>query len=1138
MKGTREAVLDMIELWAKDWDKLPVYWLNGLAGTGKSTIAQTIAERTFADGRLGASFFCSRDFEDRSNLHLIFPTLAVQLARKYSAFRSAFIRLAQSDPGIAHETLYNQMDKLIMRPLKTSSISTVIIIDALDECQDEEPASAILSVLGRFVSELPHVKFFLTGRPEPRILDGFRLPLLVGVTDIFILHGVESNQVYSDIRRFFENSFSELGHRRLGLNGWPSEAQLNILCERAAGFFVYAVATVKFVSRQNSNPRTQMDRLLQYRESTVYEGKTKFKPNTTLDSLYLSILQEAFDDDDPEIDPKIRSVLGAVVLTTNPLSASSIATVLRFDTGDLTPLLSSIHSLLILPEDIHHPVRPFHKSFPDFLTDPIRCTNQRFYISSSHNLELLVSLLELMNQSLEKNMCCLPDAVKNSQVDDLKERTEQYLNHALQYACKSWHKHLVDEPSANRHEVISALHYFLEKKFLCWLEVLSVLGAVRNAVDALQAAIKWLQVCQPLVFDALDKFSDISQESEILELTNDCFRFVAGFFEVITTSSPHIYHSALLFCPKGSIVQELYGSQVKPMVRVIQGAPTSWDPNVAAIRFPSEICATAWSPCSRFVATSHKMSSEIVVLDAATFEQSHTFYPPEKLSGWRNIRFSPGSHLLTGYSWIRDCIVTWDLQTGGLLSNIGTKKYGRCNSMSYSDCGTIVGGLFGTRTIVTYDVSSGTCICSHSIQQEVFHNIWTCGEYLQFATIEPEAVIIWQVGFTSSNAPSKISSLSIPDNFSSDGFVLHPTLSQLAFIHNERVLVWDSQNHKVLLESEDNLYPKYNTMLFSLDGCFFIFASRIERDCYLWKGSSSGYLLHKKLVSSSSGATPLISPDGESVLLVDGQLLQLWPIASSSTSQAPTSDRSFLVEFHPNESLVAFARRFSYTVTILDIISGNPWLTLKADVQICGLRMTGSKVVAIGDKNILTWSLPARDNIFDASKNINKSVHTTTLEHSSPVDMHYASISPNLQYLVFHSSDHLHIHNLHTGGKYEALRSFGQVLGFTPSSTEVWSATFDGEVDQWEIIEENESNAIKLKHLLRGVKPKNGFPWNPTCDYQVTDEGWILSSSGKQLLWLPHHWQEGDVIERKWSGRFLALWNTTSPVPYILKLEV
>jgi len=136
LKGTRRTVLDEIELWARDFNKSPVYWLNGLAGTGKSTIAQTIAERMFAEGRLGASFFCSRDFEDRSNLHFIFPTIAVQLARKYTEFRSILVPLVQSDPDIAHESLYNQMEKLIVRPLQKSSISTLIVIDALDECKD------------------------------------------------------------------------------------------------------------------------------------------------------------------------------------------------------------------------------------------------------------------------------------------------------------------------------------------------------------------------------------------------------------------------------------------------------------------------------------------------------------------------------------------------------------------------------------------------------------------------------------------------------------------------------------------------------------------------------------------------------------------------------------------------------------------------------------------------------------------------------------------------------------------------------------------------------------------------------------------------------------------------------------------
>ena len=494
LKGTRGTVLNAIEIWARDFDRTSVYWLNGLAGTGKSTIAKTIAERLFADGQLGASFFCSRDFEDRRNLQLIFPTLATQLARKHTEFRSVLAPLIQSDPDIAYESLHDQMKKLIVQPLNESGISTVIVIDALDECEDEEPASAILSVLGRLVSEIPKVKFFLTGRPESRISEGFRLPLLAEMTDVFVLHEVEQDQVGSDIRLFFKTSFLELASRRRGLDGWPTGKQLGRLCERAAGLFVYAAATIKFIDNNTWDPRERLNTLLQSQKIGDHEGRT-------LDSLYTTILRAAFGDEKPEYNAKIRSVLGAVILAANPLSPSSIATLLGFSADGISPLLSSVNSLLIFQEDPNHPVRPFHKSFPDFIIDPTRCTNPRFHISPpDHHAQLLVGCLGLMNRTLKRNMCKLPDGVANLDVGDLKERTNRYIDPALQYACVSWYTHLIglidaDMALAYVLSITPTLHQLLETNFLFWLEILSVLGAVRSAVEALQVATDWLKVC-------------------------------------------------------------------------------------------------------------------------------------------------------------------------------------------------------------------------------------------------------------------------------------------------------------------------------------------------------------------------------------------------------------------------------------------------------------------------------------------------------------------------------------------------------------------------------------------------------------------------------------------------------------------
>jgi hypothetical protein len=391
------------------------------------------------------------------------------------------------------------MEKLIIQPLNKSSISTVIVIDALDECKDEDPASAILSILGRLMSKIPKVKFFLTGRPEPWISQGFRLPLLVEITDVFVLHMVEQDQVDSDIWLFLQTSLSELaGHRHL--DNWPTKQQLDQLCMRAAGLFVYAAATVGFISYYKRNPKRQLELLLQSQKIGDHEGKT-------LDSLYTSILEEAFGDDKPEDDARTCSVLGAVVLATNPLSPFSIAMLLGFDTDDVPPILLSVNSLLVLQEDPNLPVQPFHKSFPDFITNPTRCTNQRFHISPpDHHLGLLIHCLRLMNQTLEKNMCNLPDAVANSDVGDLKERCEG-IDPVLRYACVSWHMHLIGATQAYMPAITPTLHQFLEKKFLFWLEVLSVLGATRNAVDALQAVMGWLEVCQTSIYNILPIFT-------------------------------------------------------------------------------------------------------------------------------------------------------------------------------------------------------------------------------------------------------------------------------------------------------------------------------------------------------------------------------------------------------------------------------------------------------------------------------------------------------------------------------------------------------------------------------------------------------------------------------------------------------
>jgi len=157
--------------WAsrRDSDKSPVYRSNGLAGTGKSIVAQTIAEKLFAGGFLGASLFCSRDFEAQGNLYFIFSTLAVQPARQYTELRSIIFLLIQSDPGVTDEFPREQINKLIVQPLAKSAASIVTVVGAWANAKTRNvskirsyPSSGSLHL--RSSSSLPAVRSHGFGR--------------------------------------------------------------------------------------------------------------------------------------------------------------------------------------------------------------------------------------------------------------------------------------------------------------------------------------------------------------------------------------------------------------------------------------------------------------------------------------------------------------------------------------------------------------------------------------------------------------------------------------------------------------------------------------------------------------------------------------------------------------------------------------------------------------------------------------------------------------------------------------------------------------------------------------------------------------------------------------------------------------
>ena len=568
--------------------------------------------------------------------------------------------------------------------------------------------------------------------------------------------------------------------------------------------------------------------------------------------------------------------------------------------------------------------------------------------------------------------------------------------------------------------------------------------------------------------------------------------------------------------------------------------PTSWDQSIAISRHFDDVKFATWSPCSKFIAIYCNMFDGVVILDATTLEQLHPLPFKSPHSTLTGLKFSPDGHLLTGYTgYGREvpgrCIATWDLQTGGLMGYITLDWL--CGSITYSECGTMLGGYsLDNRSIIIYNILSGTQIFSHSVTKCIIGNIWTHGEYIQYAVVDPRSITTWEVSFTSNHPPVQVKTLPTPDNFPDEPkrLVFLPVLSLLAFTLPGRILVWDAQHQKILLDSID-IY-EHSFMSFSPDGQLFIYESDGQYFS-LCKKTSDGYLPFQQLLPNIGCHFFLISPDQRSIISSSGSTLQLWhtnslPSLQSIPSLAEETQDVYL-GFLSDELSIAIAEP-SQTITILDLRSGDPQMIIDAGMGIYGMGIIGSKLIVVGWERSIIWELPAANHIFGANWDVNHSIQT--IEFEEELEDCHISISPNLDYMVGVGPSGLNIFNMHTGERLDTVHYNGDLPGFTLDGDRVWCASEYGGVEEWEIVEDETSGTIELEYLGR-MDPLVGFPWHSSCGYQVTDDGWILNSRGKRLLWLPHQWRS-NMERRRWGGKILALVNTGLLEILILELEI
>ena len=173
LPGTRSGLLTEITAWAENEQSTCIFWLRGLAGTGKSTISRSFAQAFDDRGQLGASFFFERGGDDRGKAPKFFTTIATQLTTKFPIITPFVRETIDADPHISTKSLELQFKKLIVEPLsKIPNVApkrrrVILVVDAMDECEGEadvEKIVGLLSQLGGVASVC--VRIFATSRPE------------------------------------------------------------------------------------------------------------------------------------------------------------------------------------------------------------------------------------------------------------------------------------------------------------------------------------------------------------------------------------------------------------------------------------------------------------------------------------------------------------------------------------------------------------------------------------------------------------------------------------------------------------------------------------------------------------------------------------------------------------------------------------------------------------------------------------------------------------------------------------------------------------------------------------------------------------------------------------------------------------
>ncbi|KAJ6487444.1 WD40-repeat-containing domain protein [Mycena vitilis] len=1097
MDGTRvEIIQDIMTFLTHAPNPLQrVLMLSGSAGSGKSTIAKTIACLLADSHVLGASFFFSRDYADRNNLRGVPSTLARQLADYDVKYRSLLVKFLDEDrTGILSADPHLQFQKLVVGLLEQtaqrgpSRNPCIICLDALDECGTDR-GQVLLRWLSDSIHQLPtHILVFLTGRPDvPFYLKFHKLrPLIYNI----VLDDLAPDTVRRDVRLYVSQSLD--GSRWITPSPWrPQDSDVDEITRRADGLFVFAATCVRYICGDGLrfDPQQSVDYLL--------EGA----PLSHLDALYFRIVNEAISLPTAR-DPRVTDyhsdamqVLGTILHLSEPLDLVSLAAVLQMKHEHIKRILTPLSSVIHLPDSVGT-VKVIHLSFREFMIsgileeqpDPLsgakKCGRPDLLCGTEDQQQLLTSnLIRVMQTELRFNICGLPTSyLRNSDMPEIQSRLTTSISGQLHYACRYWADHLT---AVSFHfDIAQTAYKFVVDKFLFWLEVLSLTGFVGYGTGGLSRCVAWTK-------SSLHK----EKAQPLHDFCSDGQRFITFFLPAIVQCAPQIYLSALALAPTQSKISTTFGPNFPRLLKVTKGQTEQWPATVAVLeRHTYWVMSVAFSSDGKHI-VSGSDDGTIRIWDAESGEQlgdprqGHT-------NGVQSVAFSPdGKHIVSGSD--DKSLRIWDAESGEQLGGPLEAHTREVTSVAFSPDGKHIVSGSRDKSLRIWDAKSGEQLGgpleghTNWVQSVAFS---PDGKHIVSGS-EDRSLRIWdaegreQLGGPLEGHTSGVLSVA----FSPDGKHI------VSGSDDKSLRIWDAESGEQLGGPLEAHTREVTSVAFSPDGKHIVSGSRDKslRICDAKSGEQLGGPLegHTNWVQSVA-----FSPNGKHI--VSGSTdnsVRIWDAESGEQLDGPLeghTDSIQSVAFSPNGKHVV-SGSLDKSVRIWHAESreqlGDPLEGHTRGVQSVAFSPDGKHIVSGSyDKSVQIWDAESGEQLGGLLKG-----HTA--------QVHSVAFSPNGKHIVSGSTDNsVRIWDAESGEQLGGLLKghTAQVrsVAFSPNGKHIVSGSTDNSVRIWDA-----ESGEQLGGLLKGHTAQvHSVAFSPNGKHIVSGSGdksvriWD-AESGEQL---------------------------------------